>query len=69
MAVGTGGSAMGFSQEGVQEFRVSSVNFDLSTGPTFAGAVNVVTRSGGNDLHGTAFYFLRDHKLAAPAGK
>src|SRR4029077_18756201 len=55
MAVGTGGSAMGFSQEGVQEFRISSVNFDLSTGPAFSGAVNVVTRSGGNDLHGTTF--------------
>jgi hypothetical protein len=25
----------------------------------------VVTRSGGNDLHGAAFYFFRDHKLAA----
>ena len=30
----------------------------------------VVTRSGGNDLHGTAFYFFRDHNLAAyPAPK
>ncbi len=65
LAVGSFGSQMGFSQEGVQEFQISSVNFDLSTGITDAGAVNVVTRSGGNDLHGTAFYFFRDHKLAA----
>jgi hypothetical protein len=65
MAVGNGGSAMGHSQEVVQEFQISTVNFDLSTGLTAGGAINVVTRSGGNDLHGTAFYFFRDHKLAA----
>jgi hypothetical protein len=65
MAVGNGGSAIGFSQEVVQEFQISTTNFDLSTGLTFSGAVNVVTRSGGNDLHGAVFYFFRDHKLAA----
>jgi Carboxypeptidase regulatory-like domain/TonB dependent receptor len=61
-----GGTIMaGLSQEAVQEFQISTVNFDLSTGLTFSGAINVVTRSGGNDLHGAAFYFFRDHKLAA----
>ena len=65
MVVGTGGSAMGFSQEAVQEFQTSTVNFDLSTGITYAGAINVVTRSGGNHFHGTALYFFRDHKLSA----
>lgn len=29
MAIGNGGSAMGFSQEVVQEFQISTVNFDL----------------------------------------
>ncbi len=65
MSAGYGGSQMGFSQEVVQEFQISTVNFDLSTGITGAGAVNVVTRSGGNDLHGAGFYFFRDHQLAA----
>jgi hypothetical protein len=59
------GASMGFSQDLVQEFQVSSANFDLSTGLTFSGAINVATRSGGNDLHGSAFYFFRDHKLSA----
>jgi len=65
MAVGNGGSAMSFSQEIVQEFQVSTVNFDLTTGLTNGAAINVVTRSGGNKLHGTGFYFFRDNNLAA----
>src|SRR5260370_31224231 len=40
-------------------------NFDLSTGITGSGAVNVVTRGGTNDFHGSAFYFYRDHNLSA----
>lgn len=65
MAVGNGGSAMGFSQEVVQEFQITTVNFDLTTGLTNGAAINVTTRSGGNELHGTGFYFFRDHTLAA----
>ncbi len=60
-----GGTPQNFSQEGVHEFQISTVNFDLATGLTGAGAVNVVTRSGGNDYHGSAFVFFRDHNLAA----
>src|SRR5215471_12332286 len=56
---------MGFSQEVVQEFQISTVNFDLATGITDVGAINVVTRAGGNELHGAGVYFFRDHKLAA----
>jgi hypothetical protein len=65
MAIGNGGSSLGLSQEVVQEFQISTVNFDLTTGLTDGASVNVVTRSGSNDLHGTAFYFFRDHNLAA----
>lgn len=68
MAFNSGGSVMGLSQEVVQEFQISTVNFDLSTGLTFAGAVNVATRSGSNDPHGSAFYFFRDHTLSAYPG-
>src|SRR5207237_6955361 len=65
MTVGLFGAAMGFSQEVVQEFRISTADFDLSTGLTFSGAINVATRSGTNGLHGSAFYFFRDHILSA----
>jgi hypothetical protein len=59
------GPGMNFSQEVVQEFQLSSVNFDLSTGITAVGSVNVVTRSGGNDFHGSGYFYFRDHNMAA----
>src|ERR1039457_3362978 len=62
------GPGMNFSQEVVQEFQLSSVNFDLSTGITSVGAVNIVSRSGGNDFHGSGYFFFRDHNLAAYPG-
>jgi len=60
-----GGTSANFSQEVVREFQISTVNFDLSTGVAAAGAVNIVTRSGGNEYHGSGFFFFRDHNLAA----
>src|SRR5262249_2061663 len=44
-----GGTAQNFSQESVQEFQISTFAFDPATGTTGTGAVNVVTRRGGND--------------------
>ena len=64
-SVALGGAQMAFSQDAVQEFQIATVNPDLSAGLTYAGAVNVVTRSGGNAVHGDAFYFFRDHHLSA----
>src|SRR5262249_39486738 len=52
-----GGTQQNFSQEVIQEFQISSVNFDLSTGISAVGAVNIVTRSGGNDFHGSGYFF------------
>jgi len=63
-----GGTQQNFSQEIVQEFQISSVNFDLSTGITAAGAINIVTRGGSNQLHGSGFFFFRDHHMAAYPG-
>ena len=63
-----GGTQQNFSQEIVQEFQISSVNFDLSTGITAAGAINIVTRSGGNQFHGSGFFFFRDHHMSAYPG-
>lgn len=66
--VGAIGAALQVSQEAVQEFQLSTVNFDPATGVTSDGAVNIVTRSGGKDFHGGGFYFYRDHNLSAYPG-
>ena len=63
-----GGTQQNFSQEIVQEFQISSVNFDLSTGISAGGAINIVTRTGTNQLHGSGFFFFRDHHMAAYPG-
>jgi hypothetical protein len=62
------GASLNLSQEAVQEFQLSTVNFDVATGLTTSGSVNIVTPSGGNDFHGAGFFFFRDHNLAAYPG-
>jgi hypothetical protein len=65
---GTGTTDMNFSQEIVQEFQMSTVNFDVTAGVATAGQVNVVTRSGANAFHGSGYFFFRDHNMAAYPG-
>ncbi len=57
-----------WSLESLKEFQVSRSSFDPATGLTGSAAVNVATRSGGNDMHGSGFVFWRDDKLAARIG-
>ncbi|HKQ72874.1 MAG TPA: carboxypeptidase-like regulatory domain-containing protein [Blastocatellia bacterium] len=61
----TGGTSQNFSSETVQEFQISTIGFDLSAGTVSAGAVNVISRSGSNDFHGSGFFFFRDHNMSA----
>ena len=65
---GTAGVIFQVSQEVVQEFQLSTVNFDISTSLASNGSINIVTRSGGNDYHGGGFFFFRDQHLAAYPG-
>ncbi len=60
-----GGTGQNFSQEVVQEFQISTANFDLSTGIAAFGAINIVTRSGSNDLRGAGYFYHRDENIAA----
>jgi mRNA-degrading endonuclease YafQ of YafQ-DinJ toxin-antitoxin module len=54
-----------FSNEVVQEFRVSSNTYGAELGRSGGAVVNVVTKSGSNQLHGSDFYFLRDSGFGA----
>jgi hypothetical protein len=51
--------------DSIQEFRVLTGNFDAEYGNYSGGLVNVVTKSGSNQLHGSAFEFLRNTDLDA----
>jgi hypothetical protein len=53
------------SQEAVQEFQVVTNSYAPEFGRTAGGVVNVVTKSGGNDLHGNVFGFIRHKSIQA----
>jgi hypothetical protein len=47
-------------QEAVSEFRVVNSSFGSEYGRAVGGIVNVVTKSGTNDLHGSAYNYFQD---------
>lgn len=53
------------SLENVQEFRVDSSNFPAEYGTGTGGQISVVTKSGGNEFHGSVFEYLRRDGLDA----
>ncbi|HEY6121440.1 MAG TPA: hypothetical protein VIV66_15885, partial [Pyrinomonadaceae bacterium] len=53
------------SLENVQEFRVDSNTYPAEYGTGTGGQINVVTKSGGNAFHGSAFEYLRNDALDA----
>src|SRR2546426_1021634 len=60
-----GGPVMQVPLEAIQEFVISTQRFSAVNGRSEGGAVNIVTKSGGKDLHGSIFFQLRDKKLNA----
>jgi hypothetical protein len=53
------------SLEAVKEFQVVPVGASAEFGRSSGGFVNVVTKSGTNQLHGAAFFFIRDQSLTS----
>lgn len=53
------------SQEAVQEFQVITSNYMPEYGRAMGGVVNIVTKSGTNDVHGNLFGFLRHSSIQA----
>lgn len=52
-------------QESVQEFRVINTDYSAEFGRATAGIVNIITRSGTNDWHGTLYEYFRNDKMDA----
>jgi len=53
------------SVDAVQEFKVQTTNYSAEFGRNVGGVVNVVIKSGGNDIHGGAFHFVRNEAFNA----
>jgi hypothetical protein len=54
------------AQEAVQEFQVMANSYSAEFGRSASGAINILTKSGGNQVHGSGFYFRRDDAFDKP---
>jgi outer membrane receptor protein involved in Fe transport len=61
----SGGVQATISQEAVQEFQVVRNSFSAEFGGASGGVVNIVSKSGGNQFHGSAFGLFRNQRFDA----
>jgi hypothetical protein len=59
------GSPNLISTEALQEFQVISSNADATYGRSSGGQINLITKSGSNEWHGSAYYYGRNDALDA----
>ena len=60
-----GGVRLTVSQDAVQEFQVNRSNYGADLGGATGASVNIVTKTGTNDVHGTAYSYFRNSGLDA----
>src|SRR5262249_1367932 len=60
---GSGRAPYQFSQDAVKEFQVNANAYSAEYGRAGGAVINVVTKSGTNDLHGNVFDYYRDKSL------
>ncbi|MDQ2747727.1 MAG: TonB-dependent receptor, partial [Acidobacteriota bacterium] len=61
----TGASRVALSPEIVREFQIINNGTSAEFGGAAGGAINVITKTGANDFHGTAFTFFQNERLNA----
>ena len=62
---GTGRAPYQFSVDSVEEFQINSNSYSAEFGRAGGAVTNVVTKSGTNEFHGSAFEYLRDRYMNA----
>lgn len=60
-----GGTVMQLPLEAVAEFVISTQRFSAANGRSEGAAINMITKSGSNEYHGSLFGFFRDQALNA----
>jgi hypothetical protein len=58
-----GGTVMQLPLEAVQEFQISTQRYSAENGRSEGAAINMITKSGSNTLHGSLFGYFRDSAL------
>jgi hypothetical protein len=56
----SGGVRLNLSQDAVQEFQINRSDYSADLGGASGASLNIVSKSGSNDVHGTVYGFFRD---------
>jgi hypothetical protein len=61
----SGGQRLTVGQDTVQEFQINRSNYGADLGSATGASINIVTKSGTNNVHGTLYGFFRDDAMDA----
>ncbi len=61
----SGAAEVNLSQDAVQEFQINRSSYSAELGAASGAAINIVSKSGTNDLHGTVYGFFRNDAMDA----
>lgn len=61
----SGGVRLTLSQDAVQEFQINRSNYGADLGGASGASINIVSKSGTNDVHGTVYGFFRNDAMDA----